>query len=127
MLLLYHFLYRPRGDWERGTATPGCVGFAAFWKKHTARSGCATQTSNLPAFSATPTTAETGSDEKPPHFTGNRMWPKLWVLRVCGERSSAGRASVCGTEGRGFKPRRSPQTPLKPLRLHSRISPYTVL
>jgi hypothetical protein len=28
----------------------------------------------------------------------------------CGERSSAGRASVCGTEGRGFKPRRSPQT-----------------
>src|SRR5712672_2900379 len=26
-----------------------------------------------------------------------------------GERSSAGRASVCGTEGRGFKPRRSPQ------------------
>ena len=28
---------------------------------------------------------------------------------VSGERSSAGRASVCGTEGRGFKPRRSPQ------------------
>ena len=28
-----------------------------------------------------------------------------------GERSSAGRASVCGTEGRGFKPRRSPQFP----------------
>src|ERR1700674_4730198 len=28
---------------------------------------------------------------------------------IGGERSSAGRASVCGTEGRGFKPRRSPQ------------------
>jgi hypothetical protein len=27
----------------------------------------------------------------------------------CGERSSAGRASVCGTEGRGFKSHRSPQ------------------
>ncbi len=27
-----------------------------------------------------------------------------------GERSSAGRASVCGTEGRGFKPRRSPHS-----------------
>jgi hypothetical protein len=31
------------------------------------------------------------------------------VYFVRGERSSAGRASVCGTEGRGFKPRRSPQ------------------
>jgi hypothetical protein len=30
-------------------------------------------------------------------------------LAFAGERSSAGRASVCGTEGRGFKPRRSPQ------------------
>ena len=29
---------------------------------------------------------------------------------ACGERSSAGRASVCGTEGRGFKSRRSPQS-----------------
>ena len=28
-----------------------------------------------------------------------------------GERSSAGRASVCGTEGRGFKSHRSPQNP----------------
>jgi hypothetical protein len=28
---------------------------------------------------------------------------------LCGERSSAGRASVCGTEGRGFKSHRSPQ------------------
>ena len=27
---------------------------------------------------------------------------------TCGERSSAGRASVCGTEGRGFKSHRSP-------------------
>lgn len=32
----------------------------------------------------------------------------LSSVRV-GERSSAGRASVCGTEGRGFKSRRSPQ------------------
>jgi hypothetical protein len=35
---------------------------------------------------------------------------------VRGERSSAGRASVCGTEGRGFKPRRSPQQFL--IRIH---------
>ena len=33
-----------------------------------------------------------------------------YVQSWCGERSSAGRASVCGTEGRGFNPRRSPQT-----------------
>jgi hypothetical protein len=31
-------------------------------------------------------------------------------IRNSGERSSAGRASVCGTEGRGFKSHRSPQT-----------------
>jgi hypothetical protein len=31
------------------------------------------------------------------------------INTACGERSSAGRASVCGTEGRGFKSRRSPQ------------------
>ena len=30
-------------------------------------------------------------------------------LSIGGERSSAGRASVCGTEGRGFKSHRSPQ------------------
>jgi len=34
------------------------------------------------------------------------------INAACGERSSAGRASVCGTEGRGFKSRRSPQIPL---------------
>jgi hypothetical protein len=32
------------------------------------------------------------------------------VILRGGERSSAGRASVCGTEGRGFKSHRSPQT-----------------
>jgi hypothetical protein len=43
---------------------------------------------------------------------------------TCGERSSAGRASVCGTEGRGFKSHRSPQSfqlvssASLPLRLH---------
>src|SRR5260370_38967335 len=37
------------------------------------------------------------------------------VYFICGERSSAGRASVCGTEGRGFKSRRSPQKLLQPL------------
>src|SRR3954452_14621139 len=30
-------------------------------------------------------------------------------IRLHGGRSSVGRASVCGTEGRGFEPRRSPQ------------------
>src|SRR6185437_7180042 len=39
------------------------------------------------------------------------MCPKL-VARG-GERSSVGRASVCGTEGRGFKSHRSPQSLLK--------------
>src|SRR5271165_1908191 len=33
------------------------------------------------------------------------------MIPLGGERSSAGRASVCGTEGRGFKPRRSPHQP----------------
>src|SRR2546427_10698556 len=35
-----------------------------------------------------------------------------------GERSSAGRASVCGTEGRGFKSRRSPQNSFSLSHLH---------
>ena len=37
---------------------------------------------------------------------------------IGGERSSAGRASVCGTEGRGFKSRRSPQTSFSLLYLY---------
>ncbi len=35
-----------------------------------------------------------------------RAWQ---TVRLHGGRSSAGRASVCGTEGRGFEPRRSPE------------------
>jgi hypothetical protein len=37
---------------------------------------------------------------------------------IGGERSSAGRASVCGTEGRGFKSRRSPQNSFSLMHLH---------
>ncbi len=32
-----------------------------------------------------------------------------YVFEICGERSSVGRASGCGSEGRGFDPHRSPQ------------------
>src|ERR1700720_1940873 len=55
---------------------------------------------------------------------------------IGGERSSAGRASVCGTEGRGFKPRRSPQLfnhlqvlPLarNPFSIHSVSTPLGLL
>jgi hypothetical protein len=46
--------------------------------------------------------------------TCKQKQPKKIVLNSLqpygGERSSAGRASVCGTEGRGFKSHRSPQT-----------------
>jgi hypothetical protein len=38
-----------------------------------------------------------------------RSSPRAIIISKCGERSSAGRASVCGTEGRGFKSHRSPQ------------------
>ena len=41
-------------------------------------------------------------------MTNRRTYRKLALSK--GERSSAGRASVCGTEGRGFKSHRSPQT-----------------
>jgi hypothetical protein len=36
--------------------------------------------------------------------------PSRGTLFALGGRSSAGRASVCGTEGRGFEPRRSPES-----------------
>jgi hypothetical protein len=43
--------------------------------------------------------------------TGGVIGIRPWqTVRLHGGRSSAGRASVCGTEGRGFEPRRSPGT-----------------
>ena len=33
----------------------------------------------------------------------------LWISLINGERSSVGRASDCGSEGRGFETHRSPQ------------------
>src|SRR5208282_5568788 len=44
-------------------------------------------------------------------MTNGRTYRKLTLSE--GERSSAGRASVCGTEGRGFKSHRSPQLPFQ--------------